>query len=288
MAHREAAFANEIPHCGRQLQQPRRIRHRGAALAYLHRNFLLREGELFRQLRVAQRLFQRVQVFALQIFNERQLQDRLVVRRAHDHRDFRQLQQLRGPPAPFARDQFVEAAVFPDNQRLHNPLFTNGIRQFLQRLRRELFARLKQGRTHAVQRHPEHPLAMVRHGSRRCGGRGGSRCRGGRGRFDRGCTAGRCFWRIPAQQSAQTASQCRFSHPFRLSDPCHKVNLDLSLSEVFGWKVLITNEHPATCNNSVRWSCAVCHAVTRLQNRFARSITALPGLRIWPGAFQRT
>jgi hypothetical protein len=50
---------------GRQFEQTQRIGNRRPALANLGRDVLLRELELLGQLRVAMRLFDGVQVFAL-------------------------------------------------------------------------------------------------------------------------------------------------------------------------------------------------------------------------------
>ncbi len=67
---------------------------------------------MFRQLRVTVRLFDGVQVFALQIFNQRQFQHRTVVSFTHDDRDFRQRNELRRTPATFPGDQFKEPVAF--------------------------------------------------------------------------------------------------------------------------------------------------------------------------------
>ena len=84
------------------VQQPRRVRHRRAALADLQRNFLLRQLKLFRQLRVAVRLFNRVEVLALQVLNEGQFEHGSVVSLSQDNGDFCKTEQLGRPPATFA------------------------------------------------------------------------------------------------------------------------------------------------------------------------------------------
>ncbi len=75
-------------------------------LPTFERDLFLRELKLFRQLRVTVGLFNRIQIFALQIFDEREFQNRAVVRFARDDGNFRQLQKLRRAPAAFAGDQF--------------------------------------------------------------------------------------------------------------------------------------------------------------------------------------
>jgi len=63
----------------RQSQQPRRVCHGRAAFTDLERDLFLRELKLFRELRVTLRFFQRIQVLALEIFDEREFQHRAVV-----------------------------------------------------------------------------------------------------------------------------------------------------------------------------------------------------------------
>ena len=52
------------------------------------------------------RFFDRVQVFALQILDEREFEHLLVACRAHDDRRFDQADLLRRAPAAFAGDDF--------------------------------------------------------------------------------------------------------------------------------------------------------------------------------------
>jgi hypothetical protein len=134
VADRKPAFAQKFLDRLGQFEQPQRIGHRRAALADLGRDVLLRELELFRELRVAVRLLDGVQIFALQIFDERQLQHRAVVGLAGDDGNFRQIQKLRRAPAAFAGDQFKKTAALAHDERLHDALFADGIGQFAQRL----------------------------------------------------------------------------------------------------------------------------------------------------------
>ena len=171
--------------------------------------------KLLRQLRIADRLFDGVQVFALQIFDERQLQHRAVVGLADDDGDFRQVQKLRRAPAAFAGDEFKETAAFAHNERLHDALFADGIGQFLQRLGGKFLARLERGRADPGQRHALDAFAVVRRGRRH-----GGRCSDGNGRNRRRLRERR----MAAQQRAETTSQCRFCHLRRVSQQGVKVN----------------------------------------------------------------
>ena len=142
MTDRQAAFADVALHGQRQFQQPRRIGHRRAALADLERDFLLRELKLLRELRIAERLFDGVQILTLQIFDERQFQHRAVVGLADDDGNLRQFEQLRRAPAAFAGDEFEESAAFAHDERLHDALFADGIGEFPERLVGKILARL--------------------------------------------------------------------------------------------------------------------------------------------------
>jgi hypothetical protein len=148
---------------------------------------------LFGELCVTVRLFDGVEVFALQIFDEREFQDRAVVGLAGDDGNLRQIQELRRAPAAFAGDQFKITAALADDERLDDALFADGIGQFAQGILGELFARLQRGRTDFIQGDALHALAVVGSGNGDCGllnRRGRRRLNG----------------RISAQQRAETAA----------------------------------------------------------------------------------
>ena len=81
--------------------------------------------ELFGELRVAVRFLDGIEIFALEVFDERQFEHGAVVGLADDDRDFRQLQQLCGAPAAFACNQFKITVTVAHNQRLHDALFAD-------------------------------------------------------------------------------------------------------------------------------------------------------------------
>src|SRR2546425_5588593 len=152
VAHREAAVADVNLEVRRQLEQPQSVGHHRSALADFGRRFLLPELELFDQLRVTVRLFNRIQVFTLQVLDQRQLEHRAVIRLAHDDRRFRQTKHLRGSPAPFSGDQLIVAAAQAHDERLNNALLFDRIGQFAEGLDRKVFAGLKWTGTNARER----------------------------------------------------------------------------------------------------------------------------------------
>jgi hypothetical protein len=110
-------------------------------------------------------------------------------RSAGDDGHLGEIQQLGGAPATFSGNEFKKAFAFPDDERLHNALFADGIGQFLQGLGGKLFSGLEGGRTDAVQRDALDAVTVI--------GRGGTKSRSGGRLGER---------RIAAQQRAQATS----------------------------------------------------------------------------------
>ena len=84
MAGRQLAARQHVAHFLGQPQQPQRVRDMAAALADDLRKVLLRIGKLLDQLAVALRLFQRIEVDALHVLDDRELERFLVVDLADD------------------------------------------------------------------------------------------------------------------------------------------------------------------------------------------------------------
>ena len=144
MAGRQLAFAQPGLHLFRQIQQPHRVGDVGAGLAHLLGDLFLgpveRRGH---QLVIGHRLFQRIQVGALDVLDDCDFQRLAVGHLAHHHRHVMQLGQLGGPPAAFARHDLIAVGA----QRAHqdgrqHALFFYGCRQVGQRLFVEGLARL--------------------------------------------------------------------------------------------------------------------------------------------------
>ena len=98
----------------------------------------MRQAKFLDQTRQALRLFQRVQVFALNVFDQRHGGGGFIGHIAHQHRHFCQPGQTRGTEAPLARDDFVLAGVLALGQLahqnwLHDALSLDALGQLIQR-----------------------------------------------------------------------------------------------------------------------------------------------------------
>ncbi|SPE61253.1 hypothetical protein SBV1_620025 [Verrucomicrobia bacterium] len=159
MAHGNAALPQISLQAGRQFQQAQRVGDDCAALTHLGGGFLLGELELPDELGITLGLLDGVKVFALQVFDEGQLEHRAVIGLTNDHGDLAQAQQLGRAPAAFTGNKFQMAVALADNQGLNDALFPDRIGQLAERLRRKVLARLKRAGADTVQRHALNLLA---------------------------------------------------------------------------------------------------------------------------------
>src|SRR5260221_4403500 len=162
MADREAFVAQIILHFRRQLEEAQGIGYHRAAFPDPARHVFLPQMELLDQLGIAERLFEWIEVFALEIFDQRQFQHRGVVRFPDDGRDFLQADQLGRAPAALSGDQFEKATSLAHDERLNNALLFDRISQFLECFRREFLARLKRAGADPLQSQPLNALTVVR------------------------------------------------------------------------------------------------------------------------------
>ena len=92
---------------------------------------------------VALGFFDGVKVFALEVFDERELGHLAVIRLDDDGGHFGKTGDARGAPAALARDDLIVAGrKAADRQRLDNAVLADGIGQILQSLFIEVAARL--------------------------------------------------------------------------------------------------------------------------------------------------
>ena len=133
MAHLQLSYFDEILHLLVQFEQTHQVGDRRSRTTYRFGRFLVGQTELFGQPRQSARLLERVQVFALDVFDQRHRDSRFVRHIAHQRGNRLQSRQLCGPPATLAGDDFVFslAAVMcrPHQERLHDALSPYRIRK---------------------------------------------------------------------------------------------------------------------------------------------------------------
>ena len=88
------------------------------------------------------RLFDRVQILALDILDQRDLKRLGIVELADDDGNLVEPGALRGTPAALAGDDLIALAVRPDDDRLDQPARCDRLGEFLQRRLAEVAARL--------------------------------------------------------------------------------------------------------------------------------------------------
>src|SRR5205823_13160399 len=118
------------------------------------RNLLLGQAEIVMELVVGVGLFHRIQIFALDVFDEGDLQCVAVVMEILNYdRDALQAGLLRGAKSALAGDQPKLMIASPaDNEWLHDAVLAHTPRKFIDRFLIEFFSRLKGIRRDAVQR----------------------------------------------------------------------------------------------------------------------------------------
>ena len=118
-----------------QLQQPQRIGDMAAALADDVRDVVLAVTVLVGQRLIAGRLFQRIQIGALDVFDDRKFKRFGVGDFEHDDRHFVQARALRGAPSPLAGDDLELLAAVrrrPHHDRLNDAALADRLRQFVE------------------------------------------------------------------------------------------------------------------------------------------------------------
>ena len=161
MSDREEVLGDPRLDFRMQIEQPHCVGYGGTAAAHFFRNVLLPHIEFASKTSIALRFLNRIEIGALQIFDQRKLEHFQIAGRAHDDRDFAQSYFLSSTPAPLACDQFMPAIAPPDEQRLNNSVLTDGIDQFLERFRREIFPGLQWARIDAGQGNLINVLALI-------------------------------------------------------------------------------------------------------------------------------
>jgi hypothetical protein len=143
VAHFEHPFHDHGLHGLGKLQQPQEVRGRAAGTTDRVSSLLVSHVELVDEPLQARRLFHRVEVFPLNVLDQRHRQRGFVRDFPYQRRDFLQTGHLRRPPPPLAGDELVAVSLnAPYEQRLHQALRLDGRGKFCQRLLVHLGSRL--------------------------------------------------------------------------------------------------------------------------------------------------
>lgn len=171
MAHRDPILGEKALHLLVEIEQPHAVRDGGAALADLLRDVLLPQTKLPRESRKRPRFFDRVEVLALEVLDEGQLEDILIRGLANDDGRVEQAEAFGGAPAALAGDEFERFAAAANDQRLNDAVLFDRGDQFVEVLLVKDGARLEWRGHDLIQAHELHPLAAFDSGS----GRGDAR-----------------------------------------------------------------------------------------------------------------
>ena len=107
MSGRQLALLHQRLHGFRQLQQTQHVGEMTATLADHFRQALLCVLKPLDQIAIATRLFERIEIGALDILDQRDLEMLLIGQIAHDDGQRMHAGPLRRPPAPLARHDLV-------------------------------------------------------------------------------------------------------------------------------------------------------------------------------------
>ena len=140
MAGREDASSDATLHGNRELQQADHIGDHRPRASETGGQFLVGDVELLKKLLIRGRFFQRVELCAMDVFEESVAQHVAVGRLANDRWDRLESGFLTRSPAPLAHDDLVEHAVgcrggeLTHDDRLHEPELFDRVHEFGHRL----------------------------------------------------------------------------------------------------------------------------------------------------------
>ena len=167
MAHRERAGRDVPAHFLGKLEQPQEIRDRRAILSDGLSDLFLCQQKLVGQTPVGERFIDGVQVFALDVFDERHLEERSIIARRDlpDHdRNFQETGLLRGAPTPLAGDDLKSFADVPDDDRLNDAVRFDRSREIVEARVIDVAARLERVGRESIDVEFNRPGARFRRG----------------------------------------------------------------------------------------------------------------------------
>ena len=127
MAHLDRSCHQQVPHRRPQIQQAQQVGHRNARLAYRIGDLLLGEAELVSQPLQGVGLFQRVEILALDVLDERHGRSLLIANITNQGRNGVQARKAGSTPPPLTGDELVSAlGSSSDHNGLHHSLGSDG------------------------------------------------------------------------------------------------------------------------------------------------------------------
>ncbi len=138
-----------------QRQKPHRIGDVAAAFAERAAELFLRVTEFLDEPAIALAFFDRVEVLALDVLDQRDLGRAAIVHLADDHRNLVQLRRLRCTPAPLAGENLVASRIrriAAHEDRLQNAFLAHRLGQGFEILGIEMPPRLEPARLHLLDR----------------------------------------------------------------------------------------------------------------------------------------
>ena len=160
MSHRNPAVFEKRLRIGLQIEQSHGIRNRGPALADLAGDFLLRKAEFLVKPGIGSGFFDRVQAFALEVFDEGEFENLAVAGLANDDGDIRETDFFRSTPASLAGDEFIDTIRLSNDEGLDDPALADAFDQFVQLIRGKIQTRLKRAGGNVRKREPLDSLAV--------------------------------------------------------------------------------------------------------------------------------
>src|SRR5215467_722490 len=208
MTCRQLPFFDPLLNLLLEFEQANRIGYRGAIFSSSFGDRFLRQVKFIHQPLERARSLHGVQVFALDVFDERHLEGKLVGNLPDDGGDSVQTCALCGTPATFAGDELKSGTDWADNQGLNDAARFDGARKFVESLLMKSRARLIRARLDQVN---INFLGTALYGLARRHSRGGATCSGWLRLWRFGRWFGLLSFKLPNKRS-ESPSQ---------SVPCH-------------------------------------------------------------------
>lgn len=161
MSRAQAPFFNKLANRLIETQQTQSVADRYAVFTCALRCFFLCQMKFLDQPVERGGLLDGIQILALQIFDECDLDGFLIRDVMHDRRDAVQAGKLRCAPTAFAGKEFVTLRPFPaHDDGLNDASLANGIRELIERFRRKSGARLVGARVHEINVNLQHAACL--------------------------------------------------------------------------------------------------------------------------------